>query len=66
MMGATCGAAYPSGAHEFTVVGFASLNLFCVMFCRSLFVFLAIVLSVLQEFTICHYPFIVHVSSNFS
>ena len=22
MMGATCGAAYPSGAHEFTVVGF--------------------------------------------
>jgi len=59
------GTAYPSGAPEFTLVfswvhvaqSLVSL-VFCVEFCRSLFVLfcLAIVLSVLP-FTACEYPF---------
>ena len=45
------GTAYPSGAPEFTT-GFywGSCYYFCVMFCRSLFVVLAIVLSALLRF----------------
>ena len=56
--GATCGAgtASPSGPPEFTHGFFGGVRVagylvFCVVFCRSLFVLLAIVLLVILEFT---------------
>jgi len=62
-MGATSGAgtAYPSGAPEFTP-GFCGVRVtqsisFMCMFCRSLFVLLAIVLSIHHRFTDFDYPF---------
>ena len=61
--GATSGAVtvYPSGAHEFTP-GFQwgscySIFSFMRMFCRSLFVLLTIVLSVLLRYTDSDFPF---------
>jgi len=44
-------------------VGFVLLDLFCAVFCRSLFVLLAIVFPVLLRFTVSNYPL---VSSNIS
>jgi uncharacterized membrane protein YbhN (UPF0104 family) len=64
--GATCGAgtAYPSGALEsphpvFSGVRVARSLVFCVLFCRSVFVilFLVIILSVLLRFTASDYLF---------
>jgi hypothetical protein len=63
MMGATHGAgtAYPSGPPEFNQVfsgvRIARFLVFYVVFCRSLFVLLVIVLSVLFRFTASDYPF---------
>jgi len=65
MIGATCeaGTAHPSGATELILgVRAAPSFVFCVVFCRQLFVllffpFLAIVLSVLLRFTDSDYPF---------
>jgi hypothetical protein len=62
--GTTCGTgtAYPSGASQmFSGVRVARSLVFCVMFCKSLFVILsffllAIVLSVLHRFTAFDYP----------
>ena len=60
MTGATSGAgtAYRSGAPEFTPGFYSIFSLMC-MFCRSLFVLflLAILLSVLFQFTDSDYPF---------
>ena len=56
------GTANPSGAHEFTArVHVVQSVVFCVVFCRSFFVFfiLAIALSVLQ-LTVSHYPFSIY------
>ena len=62
--GTTCGTgtAYHSGASQmFSGVRVARSLVFCVMFCKSLFVILsffllAIVLSVLHRFTASDYP----------
>jgi hypothetical protein len=62
--GTTCGTgtAYPSGASQmFSGVRVARSLVFCVMFCKSLFVILsffllAIVLSVLHRFTLLITP----------
>jgi hypothetical protein len=59
----TCGAgtAIPSGAHEFTP-GFSEVRVarsfvFCVMFCRSLFVFLSFLAHLAQRGHVryCHH-----------
>jgi len=62
-VGVTSGAetAYPSGTLEFTPV-FSGVDVsrslvFCVVFCRSLFVLLATMFSVLLRFTASDYPF---------
>ena len=56
------GTTYPSGAPKFTPV-FSGVHVtrssvLYVLFCRSLFVLLAIVLSVLLRFTESDYPFL--------
>ena len=66
-MGVTRGSetAYHSGAHEFTPilsgVHVSRSLVFCVVFCRSLFVLLVIMFFVLLRFTDSDYPL---VSSN--
>ena len=56
------GTAYPSGAPEFNLafsgVCVARSLFFCVVFCRSLIVLLAIVLSV-NQFKASDYPFVI-------
>ena len=62
-MGVTGGeeTAYPSGAPEFTPilsgVHVSRSLVFCVVFCRSLFVLLVIMFFVLLRFTDSDYPF---------
>ena len=62
-MGVTRGeeTAYPSGAPEFTPilsgVHVSRSLVFCVVFCRSLFVLLVIMFFVLLRFTDSDYPF---------
>ena len=51
------GTAYHSGAPEFTPVLVRFVLFICVMFCRSLFFLLAVVLFVLLQFTDYYYPF---------
>jgi len=48
---------HPISTTVFSVVRVAQSVVFCVMFCRSFFVLLAIVLSVLLRFTTSDYPF---------
>jgi hypothetical protein len=50
---------HPSSPLVYSGVHVAGSSVFCVMFCRSWFIFflLAIVLSVLHHFTASDYPF---------